>query len=851
MLRTALAGIRYRKARLALSSLAIVAAVAFLAGTLILSASVKQAFFTGFAAGARNVSAVVAAQRSGNPPGQFGGQTVPPSALARVRAVPGVAAADGRLTGAAPLIGSTGRVIGNGFGINVASDPALNGFTVVSGHLPADPGQVDVDQATAADEHFRLGQAIRVVSHSGTIQAFRLAGTIDLGVDPQFGNSSVTAFTTAAAVRVTGQARYGLIAARATPGVSPAALAARLRSAPALSRDRVLTGARLATEEADSAVQVAQQLTTGILVFALIALVVACIVVGNTFSILTAQRSREFALLRCVGASRRQVFASMLAESAVTGLAGSGVGVLAGTGVSWGLERVLAGFGAHSTPSAVLVPLSAVLISVGTGLAVTVAAAVLPARAATRVAPVAALGGPAGPAASPRAGRARVAVAIVAAAAGILLTYAGVRQASGNSASGFAVIAAGGCVCFAALFALGPVITSPALAALGWLPGRLAGVTVRLATANARRNPHRVAATTAALTIGITLMTVFTVVISSVRASTDAALEGHFPFDYLVQASQGQQSIPPPVVRALTAAPELGLVAPFYLRAASVDGARTPVGAYGHSALGIAIRPAMVSGSLAAVRAGTAAVDSSQLRSLGIRMGGTLLVRTPDAGLERLRVVAVYDAAVYRSPLPGVLISAGDYVRGFRPAGPGQVVIDAAPDVSAAASRAAVTAAAASDPLLGIDTLADYKASLNSRIDDVLVLFGALLGLAILIALLGIANTLTLSVIERTRESALIRALGLTRGQLRCMLLAEALLMTALAVGLGFGLGITFGLIMTDALGASAGGREVTSIPYAQIALYAAISACAAQLAAVLPARRAARTAVVASLAEA
>jgi putative ABC transport system permease protein len=227
------------------------------------------------------------------------------------------------------------------------------------------------------------------------------------------------------------------------------------------------------------------------------------------------------------------------------------------------------------------------------------------------------------------------------------------------------------------------------------------------------------------------------------------------------------------------------------------------------------------------------------------------VVTTPDAGTERLHVVAVYDAAVYRSPLPGVLISAADYVRGFRPAGPGRVVIDAAPGVTAAASRTAVTAATARDPLLSVDTLADYKASLDSRIDTVLALFWALLGLAILIALLGIANTLTLSVIERTRESALIRALGLTRGQLRRMLLAEALLMTALAVGLGIGLGITFGLIMTGALGASASGREVTSIPYAQIALYAAISAGAAQAAALLPARRAARTAVVASMADA
>ncbi len=256
----------------------------------------------------------------------------------------------------------------------------------------------------------------------------------------------------------------------------------------------------------------------------------------------------------------------------------------------------------------------------------------------------------------------------------------------------------------------------------------------------------------------------------------------------------------------------------------------------------------MISGSLAAIGPGTAGVDSGQLGSLGAHQGGTLVIGTPGGGSETLRVAAVYNSAGLA--LPDVLMSVSDYARGFRPAGASMVFINGAPGVSTSASRAAVDTATASDPLLEVNTVADYKASLASRVNQILALFGALLGLAVLIALLGISSTLSLSVIERTGESALMRALGLTRGQLRRMLLTEALLMAALAIVLGVGLGVAGGIVMVHAFIQSAGGQGVLSIPYQQVALYALIGGCAALAAAILPARRAARTSVVAAMAE-
>jgi len=856
MFRTTLASLRYRTARLALSSLAILLGVAFVTGTLVLGASMNQAYFNSFAAGARNVDAAVGPHGSGNyRPGAQNAPSVPPSVLARVSAAAGVGSAAGRLVGQAPLIGGDGKVIRNGelpgIGINVPADPALRGFTVASGHLPDGQGQVAVDQATAGDEHFRLGQAVKVVDHAGRIRAFRLTGTVDFGVNREFGNATVTLFQTGTAFSVTGRPGYDLIVARAAPGTSQATLAATLRALPGMSGYQVQTGSQLATAEANSAVHFTQQFTTFILVFALIALVVACIVIYNTFNILVTQRGRELALLRCVGASRGQVFRSTLLESAITGLAASAAGVLAGVGLGWGLQRLFAAFGAAIPSGPVVLQPSAVAIAMAAGLTVTIAAAVLPARAATRVAPVAALSGQHEQPESRQVGWLRVAAATVFAGAGIGVTVTGVDHVSGTS--GFVEIAAGGCLCFVAVLALGPLIVPPAIAFLGWLlhlaAGRLTGPVSRLATANARRNPHRVAATTAALTIGLTLMTIVTVVVSSAQASTDAQIEQHYPFDYVVQAGRGGgQMVPPRVLSALQAAPALGIVADDYFEQDPVNGVKVQVGAIGRAALGASVQPVMISGSLAAIGPGTAGVDSGQLKALGAHQGGTVSVATP-GGTETFRVAAVYNSAGLA--MPDVLLSTGDYQHAFAPAGANEVFVNAASGVPVATSRAAVGTATASDPLLTVSTLADYKASLSGRVDEILTLFGVLLGLAVLIALLGMSNTLSLSVLERTRESALMRALGLTRGQLRLMLLTEALLMAALAIVLGAGLGVAFGAVMVHGFVLSTGGQGMLSVPYASIALYALIGVAAALAAAVLPARRAARTSVVTAMAEA
>ncbi|HZR51566.1 MAG TPA: FtsX-like permease family protein [Streptosporangiaceae bacterium] len=850
MLRKALASLRYRKARLALSSLAIAAGVAFVTGTLVMGASIKSAYFDSFAAGAKNVDAAVTPHSSSNQ--QLGTDTypsVPASVLARISSVPGVASAAGRLVGQAPLLSDSGKVLLNGnspgFGINLTADPALRGFTVVSGHVPESADQVAVDKATAADEHFRLGQIVRVVDHGGHVRALHLTGTVDLGVNHEFGNSTVTVFETATAFSVTGRPGYDQIVARARPGVSQAALTTRIGALPAVSGYVVQNGAAFATAEADLAGANTSSLTTGILAFAIIALVVACIVIYNTFTILVTQRGRELALERCVGATRRQVFGGMLLESLIVGLIASAAGVVAGLGLGWVLQRVFNGFGAGLPSGPLVLTPSTVAVGMITGVAATMVASVLPARSATRVAPVAALSSQHEQPDSARIGWLRAAVAAAFAGAGLFVAYQGSRNA------GFIQITIGGLLCFVAVLALGPLIVPPMITFFGWLPGRFAGPTVRLAAANARRNPHRMAATTAALTIGLTLMTAFTVVISSAQATSVERITAQYPFDYVVQAGSvssggidADQLVPQRVVDVLAASPALGVVAPVYDVKATVTGAgRIDVGAISQSAFGVNVKPTMVSGSITAIGPGAVAIDSS----LHVGRGGTIVVSTPDGGAERVRVAAVYKRA--GGVLPRVMLSVPDFTRWFRPAGAQSVLINAASGVSTATSRAAVDTAVATDPLLTVSTLADYRAALSSAVNQLIALFGILLGLAVVIALFGISNTLTLSVIERTRESALMRALGLTRGQLRRMLLTEALYMALIATVLGVGLGAAFAWTLVHAFIQSDGGG-VISIPFAETGLFVVVGAVAAQLAAALPARRAARASAVSAMAD-
>jgi len=855
MFKTALANLRAHKARMLLSSITVLLGVGFVAGTLIFTDSIKQSFYDSFARQAKNVDAAITPAGGlhvSSIENQQDKKTVGPAALDAVRNLPDVASAEGRILGPAPILDKTGKVVkenGNtGVGVAFPADAKLGYFDVATGRAPRAAGEVALDKATAEDRHFALGDPVTVIDHGDQSETFHLVGIFDTSTDKTYAGETVAGFDTATALRVTGSAGYDQIAVRAKAGVSQDHLVTELKDLPALdgSGDTFYTGAQLRTELADQAVGYINGFGTFLLVFAIIAALVSALVIQNTFQILVAQRARELALLRCVGATRRQVFGSTLIEAFVFGILASTAGFFAGIGLSRGLAVLLNAAGLNMPTDHLVVNPSAALYSIGLGLLLTVGSAVLPARAATRVAPVQALSAQLGETRVTRkAGRVRVTIGLLLAAAGIAVGYLGMQNQ--DRSQGFMVLTGGAMVTFVGVLALGPVIAAPVIRLLGWLPGRVLGPTARLATANAGRNPRRVAATTAALTIGITLVTMFTVVTSSIKASATDSIRQHFPFDYQVVA-EPDRAVPEGTVAKLRALPQLGTVAALYEDKVTVNGQSGRAGAMDAIGYHTLINPIMKQGSISDVVPGTVALQDSRLTSLHTAVGQTVTATAAGGGTLTLKVVATYEDSGIG--MPETVVSVPDFRRLLPAKGPDTVTMLARSGVPPAASRAAIEAAVGDDPLLTVNSVADYKNQLNSSLDQILALFTAMLGLAILIALIGIANTLSLSVLERTRESALLRALGLTKQQLRRMLMVEAMLMAVLGVSLGIVMGGGFGWALVH-LVAKATGVGSLAIPYQQLLIYVVAGALAGVLAAVVPARRAARQTVAAAITEA
>jgi putative ABC transport system permease protein len=832
MLRVVLAGLRAHRVRLAMSAMAIVLGVGFVAGTLIFSDTAKAAFFAQFARQAAGVDAAVSPQRQAE--GKGAGALVPAPVYDRLRSVGGAASVEGRMAAPVTLLARSGRPITDGesagVGVDIPADPRFQVTTTVSGRLPRGPGEAVLDRDTAAREGLRAGGGVTVLGRGGARTPLRLVGIVDFGVRKDLGTGSVLGLRAADLTALTGVSGYTRVDLAAAPGVSEQALTDRARSAagPAYT---VVTGERLAHDLADDVVHNIDSILLGLLMFAFVAVVVAALVIYNTFAILVAQRIRELALLRCVGATRRQILGAVLLEALAVAGAASIVGAAAGLGIAAALRAVFAAIGTAPPSGPLVVSGGGLALAAGLGVVATVLSALLPALSATRVTPVTALGAvPEGRVGSVTARAVRTVAALVAAAAGLGLAVAGLDRGR----PGLYFEAAGGTVFFLGVLVAGPLLVGPLTRVIGW-PGLLAGVPGRLASANARRAPGRSATTTMALTIGVGLMTLFSVVAASAQTFAAAQIDKHYPVDYLVQALRtgdgaDQPGVPPAVAAGLRALPELSSVAELRKHTPRSAGATGGVVAVDPAGYAAAYRPETLSGSLDRVRDGSGvAAVATELRK---RVGDTVTVDG-----RRLRVVAVF-----RGNLAGeqIVVSWADFARYYGPGDDDMVLVIARHGVGAGASRAALDRALADRPLVRVTAVASYKEQLSSAVDTVLALFGGLLGIAMIIALFGIANTLSLSVIERTRESALLRALGLTRRQLRLMLSAEALIMGIMGGTVGVAVGAGFGWTVSQTFMRPRGGGEVT-YPIGQIALYLAIAAAAALLASVLPARRAAR----------
>jgi putative ABC transport system permease protein len=816
--------------RLALTGLAIALGVAFMAGSFTFSATLTRSLDSLFT----QASAGTDVEVMHNSPGGSTitgspAQPLPASVLAAVRRVPGVAAADGEISGQAVLLGRDGKPLPGSFGVALSwptDAPFQATFTRRAGQPPAGPDQVMIDRASAQRGRYAVGQAIGVAI-AGHAVGFKITGITGYGTADTIAGGSMAIFSLPTAQRLFGKTgEYDQIVVKAAPGLSAAQLRDRIASV-LPPGDAAVTAA---SASASAARQINSQLSvlTGFFLgFAGIALLVGAFVIWNTFSIMVGQQTRELALTRALGASLGQVFRSVLAEAALVGAAGSAVGVGLGLGLARGLAALLSVFGFSLPISGLVLPGPGLVLAAGTGIAITVVACLAPAWRATRIAPVHAMRDPAPEPARFSARRMIGGLAVVTAGVAVLMT--GILAGSGR----IVLAAAGAVCCFIGVTVLAPLTVRP----LAWLAAgpllRLPGRVGLLARGNTTRNPKRTSATAAALMIGLAVIAATSVLVSSARATIGQQVTAASRTSFYVQAANGASGLSPALARIITHQPGVRAVTEVRQTTATVAGiANGTIDGVDPAAIGHFTDLGVTSGRLSALSRPSAIMVSSDVASPhGWKTGDTIRVQFGAYGAYALRIAGIFANI---GPLSSYLVASTTL------AADSGVRTDSVDLVQAPASaKPAIRGALAGYPGAQLLDQAGYIASQTKVLNSLLTLVTAMLILAIVIALLGVVNTLALSITERTREIGLLRAIGMRRGQLRQMIAAESMIISVIGALLGIILGLGLGAALAATLSTS---RQATvAIPAGQLVIYILATAAAGVLASIGPARRASR----------
>ena len=562
------------------------------------------------------------------------------------------------------------------------------------------------------------------------------------------------------------------------------------------------------------------------------ALLVGAFLIFNTFTIIVAQRTRELALLRCLGASRRQVMNSVLLESLIVAIVASLVGLGLGVLIAGGLRALLSTFlGADIPATGIQFQPRTIIVSLAVGIVVTVLAALLPARKATRVPPVAALQ-PETAFAPTGFRKRRIVLGVLVTAVGVALLLAGLFQNEGNR---LVNVASGAVVVFFGVAILSPLIARPLARIIGWPFARAFRLPGTLARENAMRNPRRTASTAAALMIGLALVSFVSIFAASIKASTTAILEESVTADYIL-FNDNFQPFSPEAAERLAEQPQLAAVAGMRFGPWKLDGAGKSLAGIDPVAYQQVVRTEVTAGSLDDLASGGLAVKDTVAESSGWTVGENVAMEFPRTGVEQVPVKAIYEDNSLNGDF---LLGLTTYERAYADQADSQILVKAAPGVSPADSRAVIDRVMTDFPNVTVRDQAEFREEQARQIDQIINLFYSLLGLAILIALFGIVNTLGLSIFERIRELGLLRAVGATRRQLRSMIRWEAVIIAVLGAVLGLAVGVFFGWTIVRAL-ASQGITEFT-LPAGQLVSFVLAAAIAGILAAVLPGRRAAK----------
>ncbi|MGW4895487.1 ABC transporter permease [Kitasatospora sp. NPDC004240] len=851
MYRTALRNVLAHKGRLLMTALAVMLGTAFVAGTMIFSDTFGKAMADSASKSYADVSVQLVDRSAGSyapaeSRSEAGGATLTDETVQQLAALPGAAKARGVVTGFTGVADRDGTLIGQAWsakGANFAPGPdgKDSRYPMVEGQGPKNGKEVALDRRTAERGGYKVGDTVRLASNGPVLEA-RVSGLFTTDDPVVNTGGTLTLFDRATAQQTLLEpGRYSGIVLTAKPGVTQDALLREVeKKIPSNQQFDSETGQQLKDDEQRMITSSTDAMRTMLLAFAGISLFVGIFIIANTFTMLVAQRTKELALLRAIGASRKQVTRSVLVEALLIGTLSAVAGLLLGVGIGSGMQSLIGALDDGMPKGPLVIAPMTVVLTLVVGVLVTVLSALLPALRASKIAPVAAMSSGDQPA-SQKSLVVRNTIGSVIGAAGVALIAYG---ASTGNGSGRMPVAGGALLAMIGLFVLLPLLSRPVIALVGPALGRLAGTPGKLARQNAVRNPRRTAATAAALTIGLTLVAGLTVIGSSVGGALDRAVTSAMRADYLVNAANGM-SLSPKVPAEIAKLPGVAASSPITTVYWKLAGSENPKAITGVDAAVadqvISLR--MTSGSTAALGKGQLLVDQDFAKSRNLTTGSTLPVSYPGGTSGLLTVGGVYE----KSDLLGGLMLANSEVTAHEKDPYINNVLVKGKDGAGDPLKKAIKDATGANPVIEVKSKQDVRDDFSKMITFALNMMYGLLAMSVIVAVLGVVNTLAMSVFERKREIGMLRAIGLDRRGIKRMVRLESVMISVFGAGVGLLLGCYIAWAINSTLKSSLAGMS-TVLPFGQLALFLALAGVVGLVAAIWPARRASKLDILASI---